>query len=48
MPDPFGAREVCCNGRSEIAITLSLYGHVMPLMQQEAADTLDQIFEQDT
>jgi integrase len=34
-------------GHSDIAITLSLYGHVTPPMQKEAADTMDQIFEQD-
>jgi integrase len=33
-------------GHSDIAITLSLYGHVTPPMQKEAADTMDQIFEQ--
>jgi hypothetical protein len=32
-------------GRSDIAITLSLYGHVTPPMQKEAAATMDQIFE---
>jgi hypothetical protein len=26
-----------------IAITLSLYGHVTPRMQQQAADTLDRV-----
>ena len=28
-------------GHSDIAITLSLYGHVTPPMQKEAADTMD-------
>jgi integrase len=30
-------------GHSSIAITLSLYGHVTPQMQQHAADTMDQV-----
>jgi integrase len=30
-------------GHSSIAITLSLYGHVTPHMQQQAADTMDQL-----
>ena len=32
-------------GHSDIAITLSLYGHVTPPMQQQAADAMDQLFE---
>ena len=28
-------------GHSNIAITLSIYGHVLPHMQQHAADTMD-------
>ena len=34
-------------GHSDIVITLSLYGHVTPPMQKQAADTMDQIFEQE-
>ena len=34
-------------GHSDIAITLNLYGHVTLHMQQEAADTMDPLFEQD-
>jgi hypothetical protein len=34
-------------GHSAIAITLSLHGYVTPPMRKEAADTMDQIFEQD-
>jgi integrase len=34
-------------GHPDIAITLSLFGHVTPPLQKEAADTMDQIFEQD-
>jgi integrase len=30
-------------GHSSIAITLSLYGHVTPHMQQQAADTMDRV-----
>ncbi len=33
-------------GHSDIAITLGLYGHVTPPMQQEAADTMDKLFDQ--
>ncbi len=34
-------------GHPDIAITLSLFGHVTPQMQKEAADTMDQLFEQE-
>jgi integrase len=30
-------------GHSSIAITLDLYGHVLPDMQQQAADAMEQI-----
>jgi integrase len=33
-------------GHSGIAITLGLYGHVTPPMQQAAADAMDSVFEQ--
>jgi hypothetical protein len=33
--------------RSDIVITLSLYGRVTPPMRKEAADTMEQIFAQD-
>jgi integrase len=28
-------------GHANIGITLSIYGHVLPHMQQQAADTMD-------
>lgn len=31
-------------GHSDIAITLGLYGHVTPPMQQEAVDAMDGMF----
>jgi integrase len=31
-------------GHSTVGITLDLYSHVTPTMQQEAADTLDSLF----
>jgi hypothetical protein len=34
-------------GHSDIAITLSLYRHVPPPMQKQAADAMDQLFQQD-
>jgi integrase len=33
-------------GHSHISITLSLYGHVLPHMQREAAAAMDAVFEQ--
>jgi site-specific recombinase XerD len=33
-------------GHSHISITLSLYGHVLPHMQREAAAVMDAVFEQ--
>ena len=32
-------------GHSDIAITLGLYGHVTPPMQQEAANAMDMLFD---
>ena len=28
-------------GHSQIAVTMNIYGHVIPAMQQEAADQID-------
>ena len=28
-------------GHSQIAVTMNVYGHVIPAMQQEAADEID-------
>jgi integrase len=33
-------------GHSDIAITLGLYGHVTPPMHQQAADTVDKLFQE--
>jgi integrase len=34
-------------GHSDIRITLGIYGHVLPGMQQEAMDTMDDLFGND-
>jgi integrase len=31
-------------GHADIATTLRIYGHVLPTMQQSAADTMDRLF----